>query len=99
MPSTIITLALAVAFQAALVAWHAVQHWPQLVWGVDGSQLLVLGVYSFTLAVLCVKWRRQLSLQLSSVLLVALLEPGLLFWQDITAVRPDGTFDAEHVAR
>lgn len=79
--------------------WHAASHWPELAWGIDGSQLLVLVVYGFTLAVLCVKWQRQLALQLSVVLLVALLEPGLLFWQDITAVRPDGTFDAEHVAR
>jgi hypothetical protein len=85
--------------QAALVLWHAASHWPDLGWGVDGSQLLVLFVYSFTFAVLCAKWRGQLSVQLSIVFLIALLEPGLLFWQDITAVNPDGTFDAEHVAR
>lgn len=87
------------AAQAALVLWHAAEHWPELAWDVDGSQSLVLAVYVFTLAVLCIKWRQQLSLQLSGVLLVALLEPGLLFWQDITGVRPDGSLDAEHVAR
>jgi hypothetical protein len=58
-----------------------------------------LVVYSFTLAVLCAKWRGQLTLQLGIVLLIALLEPGLLFWQDVTGVSADGTFDAEHVAR
>lgn len=85
--------------QAALVLWHAAAHWPELRWDVDGSQLLVLLVYGFTLAVLAAKWHRQLALQLSVVLLIALLEPGLLFYQDITGVQPDGTFDAEHVAR
>lgn len=85
--------------QAALVLWHAASHWPQLAWGIDGSQMLVLAVYCLTLGVLCLKWHGQLSLQLSSVLLIALLEPGLLFWQDITGVQPDGTFDSEHVAR
>jgi hypothetical protein len=85
--------------QAALVLWHAASHWPDLGWDIDGSQLLVLVVYGFTLAVLCAKWRGQMTLQLSVVLLIALLEPGLLFWQDITGVNADGTFDAEHVAR
>lgn len=85
--------------QAALVLWHAASHWPELGWEVDGSQLLVLVVYGFTLAMLCAKWRGQLSLQLGAVFLIALLEPGLLFWQDITGVQPDGTFDADHVAR
>lgn len=85
--------------QAALLLWRTASHWPQLAWGIDGSQLLVLLVYCFTLCVLCLKWRGQLALQLGSMLLVALLEPGLLFWQDITGVQPDGTFDSEHVAR
>jgi hypothetical protein len=96
---SIIPPCLTAALQAALVLWHAASHWPQLAWGIDGSQLLVLAVYCLTLGVLCLKWRGQLSLQLSSVLLIALLEPGLLFWQDITGVQPDGTFDSEHVAR
>lgn len=79
--------------------WRSVSHWPHLAWDVDGSQTLVLAVYVFTLAVLCAFWRKQLAIHLSTVLLVALLEPGLLFWADITAVHPDGTFDQEHVAR
>lgn len=49
--------------------------------------------------VLCTRWPTQLSLRLSGVLLLALLEPGLLFAEDITVVRPGGQFDAEHVAR
>lgn len=50
-------------------------------------------------AVLYYKWPRQLSLKLSGVLLLALLEPGLLFAEDITVVSPGGTLDSEHVAR
>jgi hypothetical protein len=49
--------------------------------------------------VLYASWATQLSLRLSGVLLLALLEPGLLFAEDITVVRPGGEFDAEHVAR
>jgi hypothetical protein len=49
--------------------------------------------------VLYIRWPTQLSLRLSGVLLLALLEPGLLFAEDITVVRPGGEFDAEHVAR
>uniref|UniRef100_A0A383VNR8 Uncharacterized protein n=1 Tax=Tetradesmus obliquus TaxID=3088 RepID=A0A383VNR8_TETOB len=69
-----------------------------LTW-IDLSQLLVLLLYLSTLVVLCTRWPTQLSLRLSGVLLLALLEPGLLFAEDITVVRPGGQFDAEHVAR
>lgn len=65
----------------------------------DGSQALVLATCVITAAVLASRWQHQLSLQLGGMLLLALLQPGLLFWQDITGVRPDGTFDSEHVAR
>lgn len=78
---------------------HLDQHWQQLSWDVDGMQALVLLVYVATLAVLARRWQDQLSLQLGTMLLVSLLSPVLLFWQDITGVRPDGTLDAEHVAR
>jgi hypothetical protein len=49
--------------------------------------------------VLYIRWPTQLSMRLSGVLLLALLEPGLLFAEDITVVQPGGEFDAEHVAR
>ncbi|KAF6265156.1 hypothetical protein COO60DRAFT_1697984 [Scenedesmus sp. NREL 46B-D3] len=73
-------------------------HMDGLTW-IDLSQLLVLLLYITTLVVLCGTWTRQLSLRLSGVLLLALLEPGLLFAEDITVVRPGGVFDTEHVAR
>jgi hypothetical protein len=74
------------------------QHWPDRTWDValNGA---VLGVYAATAAVLATCWANQLAMQLSGMLLLALAQPGVLFLQDITAVRPDGTFDAEHIAR
>ena len=49
--------------------------------------------------VLAVKWQHQLFLKLIGSLLLGLLQPALLFAADVTLVRPEGLFDAEHVAR
>jgi hypothetical protein len=48
---------------------------------------------------LALHWRHQLSLKLSGVLLLGLLQPAVLFAADVTLVHPEGLFDAEHVAR
>ncbi|KAF8055403.1 Abcb6 [Scenedesmus sp. PABB004] len=84
--------------QLGLTGWRCAAHWGGLS-PIDWANLLVLAAYSGTLVVLVRTWPWQLSLRLSGVLLLALLEPGLLFAEDVTVVQPGGALDAEHVAR